>query len=110
MSKSTIADIVKRYVRIEDRIKSIPQKECLKLLDSRDKRKIIRKVNPRLSATKLTSELYEETSKKVHRALKEDYNNRIARKKPFINEANPKKRLIFVKEFISKEQIWCNIR
>jgi len=37
-----------------------------KLLDSRDKRKIIKKVNPGLSATKLTSELYEETSKKVH--------------------------------------------
>jgi len=29
-------------------------------------------------------------------------------KKPFINEANRKKRLIFAKEFISKEQIWWN--
>ena len=37
-------------------------------INSRDKRKIIRKikVNPGLSATKLTSELYEEPNKKVY--------------------------------------------
>ena len=59
----------------------------------------------------MTLELYEETSKNihpdtVHRALKEsNYNGRVAYEKPFINEANRKKRLIFAKEFISKEQI-----
>ena len=61
-------------------------------INSRDKRKIIRKikVNPGLSATTLTSELYEETNKKVHpntvrQALKESgYNGRVACKKPFI--------------------------
>jgi len=115
LSKNMVADIVKRYVR-EDRIESILQKGRPKLLDSRDKCKIIRKikVNLRLSATKLTSELYEEISKKVdpdtvHRALKESgYNGKVTRKKPFINKANRKKRLIFAKEFISKEQIWWN--
>ena len=63
------------------------------------------KVNPRLTAKKLTSELYKETRKKVHpdtirRALKESgYNGkRGARKKSFINEANRKKK--FAKEFI----------
>ena len=60
----------------------------------------------------MTSELYKETSKKVHpdtvrRALKESgYNDRVAHKKSFINEANQKKRLIFAKEFISKGQIY----
>lgn len=118
MSKNTVADIIKRYVR-EDRIESIPQKvhrkiTCLtKLIRDKLIRKI--KVNLGLSATKLTSELYEETSKKIYpntvrRALKEsDYNGRVARKKPFINEANRKKRLIFAKEFISKEQIWWDV-
>ena len=88
LTKSTIADkidIVKRYVR-EDRIESIPQKGHPKLFDSWDKRKIIRKIkiNPGLSTTKLTSELYKETSKKVHsdtvrRTLKESgYNGRVA--------------------------------
>ena len=67
MSKNTVADIIKRHVR-EDRIESIPQKGCPKLLDSRDQHKIIRniKVNPELSATKLTSELYKETNKKIY--------------------------------------------
>lgn len=59
-----------------------------------DKRENIRKikVNPGLRApSKLTSELYKETSKKVHldtvrRALKESvYNGRIARKIFFVN-------------------------
>jgi len=59
-------------------------------------------------------QLYEETNKKVHpdilrRVLKESgYNGRVACKKPFINKANRKKKLIFAKEFISKEQIWWN--
>jgi len=66
LSKSMVADIVKRYVR-EDRIESIPQKGRPKLLDSRDKHKIIGKikVNPGLSTRKLTSELYEKINKKV---------------------------------------------
>jgi len=57
----------------------------------------------------LISELYEEINKKVHtdtirRALKESgYNGRVVCKKSFINEANRKKKLIFAKEFISKE-------
>ena len=57
-------------------------------INSWDKHKIIRKikVNPGLSATKLISQLYEETIKKIHpdtvrRALKEsDYNDRVVLK------------------------------
>lgn len=65
LSKSTVADIVKKYIH-EDRIDSISQKGRPKFLDSRDERKIIRKIkqNPGLSAPKLTAELFEETGKK----------------------------------------------
>jgi len=57
----------------------------------------------------LTLELYEETNKKVHpdtvRALKENgYNGRVACKKPFINEANWKKRLIFGRNLFLKNK------
>ena len=57
LSKSTVADIIRRYNR-EDRIESVAQTDRPKLLDIRDKRKIIRKVNkdPKLSAPRLAAE------------------------------------------------------
>ncbi|KAK2579096.1 hypothetical protein KPH14_008495 [Odynerus spinipes] len=93
VSKSTVADIVKRF-KYEDRIDSIPQKGQPKKLDARDKRKLIRKIkkDPTLSAPKLAAELLNEVGKKVHpqtirRALKENgYNGRVARKKPPVLE------------------------
>ena len=89
LSKSTVADIIRRYNR-EDRIESVAQTGRPKLLDIRDKRKIIRKVNkdPKLSAPRLAAELFKETGKKVHsdtvrRMLNESgYNGRVPRKKP----------------------------
>lgn len=36
------------------------------------------------------------------------YHKKVARKKPFINKINRKKRMTFAKEFISKEKIWSN--
>lgn len=113
LSKSTVADIIKSYNR-EDRIASIPQKRRPKILDDRDRRNIVRKIkkDPALSASKLSAELFEESGKKVHpdtvrRVLQEyGYNGRVARKKPYINEANRKKRLAFAKQFISKERSW----
>ncbi|CAK9833797.1 Protein GVQW3 [Anthophora retusa] len=64
------------------------------------------------SAPQLTSELYQETGKSanpqtVRRALKESgYNGRIARRKPYVNKINRRKRLNFAKEYLSKEEEW----
>lgn len=104
LSKSTVGDIIKRYEK-EDRIESIPQKGRPKLLTEHDKRWIMRKVkdDPRVSAPKLTTDLKVFTGKEVNpetvrRAIRENgYNGRIARKKPFINEVNRRKRLDFAK-------------
>ena len=65
LSKSTVADIIRRYNR-EDRIESVAQTGRPKLLDIREKRNIIRKVSkdPKLSAPWLAAELFEKTGKK----------------------------------------------
>ncbi|XP_078038058.1 uncharacterized protein LOC144470594 [Augochlora pura] len=115
LNKSTAADIIRRY-KDEDRIESIAQELQPRLLDAREKRSIIRKIkfNQGLSAPTLTAELYEETGKKVHvdkvrNAIKQaGFNGRVARKKPYINEINRKRRLTFAKEFVSKTQSWWN--
>lgn len=115
ISKSTVGDIVRRF-KVEDRIDSIPQKGQPRKLDTRDKRKLLRKIknDPTLSAPKLATELLNEAGKKVHpqtirRALKDSgYNGRVARKKPYVNETNRKKRLNFAKEFIHKENPYWN--
>ncbi|XP_076395357.1 uncharacterized protein LOC143265686 [Megachile rotundata] len=112
ISQSSVANIIQRY-KYEDRIVSIPQKGRPRVLDSREKRAIIRKIkiNPGLSAPALTTELAAETGKKVHvdtvrNVLKNaGYNSRTARKKPYINEMNRKKRITFTKEFISEPQL-----
>lgn len=86
------------------------------LLDSRDRRIIIRKIiriineNPQLSAPQLRSELYQETGENVRvfdGHLKESgYNGRIVRRKPYVNKINRRKRLNFAKEYLSKEREW----
>lgn len=58
--------------------------------------------------------MFQSTDKEVHtttvrRTLNNHkYNGRIARKKPYINEGNRKKRLIFAKEYILKDSEWWN--
>ena len=79
-----------------------------------DVRDIIRKFKrePRTSAPKLATMLEEERGITVHpenvrRVLRaEGYNGRIARKKPYINARNRKKRLQYAKEYIAKEDEW----
>ena len=79
-----------------------------------DVRDIIRKIEkePRTSAPKLATMLQEERGITVHpenvrRVLRaEGYNGRIARKKPYINARNRKKRLQYAKEYIAKEDEW----
>lgn len=113
ISKSTVADIIRRC-NTEDRIESIPQSGRPKVLNSREERLIVRKVkvNPTISAPKIASEVLEESRKKVspetvRRTLRQaGYNGRVARKKPFINEMNRKKRIGFAQEYSSKEESW----
>lgn len=113
ISKSTVAEIIRRF-NIENRIESIPQTGRPAALNDREKRRLVRKIkeNPRLSAPRLASELLEERGKKVHpetirRTLRQHgYNGRVARRKPFINEANRRKRLNFAKELVSKDEAW----
>jgi hypothetical protein len=77
----------------------------------------VRKVkkDPGLSDPKLSADLFEKSGKKVHpdtirRVLKEyGYNGGVARKEPYINEKNRKKRLVFAKQFISKNSWWNNV-
>ena len=79
ISKSTVgtSSIIRRF-NCENRMESIPQKGQPKILDTRDKRNIIRKIkkDSTLSAPKLAVEIFNETGKKVHsqtirRTLKE---------------------------------------
>ncbi|XP_017754886.1 PREDICTED: uncharacterized protein LOC108547048 [Eufriesea mexicana] len=113
ISKSTVADIVRRF-EDEDRIDFIPQTGRPAALTAREKRGMVRKIkaNPRSSVPKLAAEHYEETGTRVHpetirRTLRQHgYNDRVCRKKPFINEAKRKKRVFFAREFISKEESW----
>lgn len=66
--------------------------------------------DPKLNAPRLAEELFEKTGKKVHsdivrRMLNESgYNGGVPRKNPYINDVNRKKRLLFAKEYISKEE------
>lgn len=70
------------------------------------------KIQPTLSAPKLCPLVSETTGKKVNLQTirnvikRAKFNVRVARKKPLINERNRKKRLIFAKEFISKDKNW----
>ena len=76
-----------------------------KILKSRDRRSIIKKVNsnPRVSAPKLAVDVGLEIGKIVHpenirRILrKSGLNGRVPRKKPFISVENTRKRLEFTK-------------
>lgn len=81
-------------------------------LDSHEESRILRKVNnnPELSAPRLTSQFFEESGKKVHvstirRVLyKSIYHERVARRRPFINGMNRKKRMAFAKEFVFADE------
>lgn len=106
LSENTVADIIRRFQR--DRIQSIPQTARSKILNIRECRQIVQKIqqNPRLSAPKLAVNVSKETffsGKRVHpqtirQALKENgYNGRVARKKSFIDEANRRKRDIRIR-------------
>ncbi|KAJ4427325.1 hypothetical protein ANN_24945 [Periplaneta americana] len=67
MERSTVSDIILRY-KNEDRIELSKQTGRRKVLTDREKSLIIRQIkkNPRISASKLASEIESATGKKVH--------------------------------------------
>ena len=87
-------------------------------MNNRDNRKIeaIIKKNPFTSAPKIAAELKESLDKSVsadtvRRAIKKaGYNARTARKKPFVNKINRKKRIDFANEYKNKtNEFWDKV-
>lgn len=109
IKRRTVYNILKRFTH-ENRIDLKHGPGRPKRLTLHEERLIMRKVklNPRVSAPTLVSELYEECGKKVGRETvrrtirNAGYNGRVARRKPFISEVNRRKRLKFAKEYVSK--------
>lgn len=106
-SRSTVQYIVKRH-KIHHRIENMPRNLNRRKLTDHDERKILREVkkNPRISAPKLATKVECEMGKKVssstiRRTLKKfNYNGRVARKKPFVSQANKCKRLEFANKYL----------
>lgn len=117
LPKSTVARIVQRF-EYKEQIESAPRCGRPSLVTDREKAIIVRKIkkNPKMSAPKLTAEYCKETEKKVHpetirRVLKrEGYNGRTARKAPFINTRNKKRRLQFARDYLLKDEtFWRDV-
>ena len=117
VNKNTVAKIVQRYYK-EYRFKDAPRSGRPKIVTPHESRQIMRKIklNPKVSAPKLTAEYCKETGKNcceetIRRVIrKEGFNGRVARKKPFINETNRKRRLDFARQYVSKdEHFWSNV-
>lgn len=107
VSRNTVAKIVQRFKR-EDRIHARSKNAGRpRILTQSEERLILRKIklNPRSSAPKLTREVRKDFKKDVNpetirRVLRRDgLHGRIARKKPFINERNRKRRLEYAREY-----------
>lgn len=117
LKKSTVGDIVKRFT-VGGRFDVLPRSGRPRIVTEHEKRRIVRKIkaNPKLSAPKLTSEYCRETGKTVHpdtirNVLKsEGYNGRVARRKPFVNKINRKKRIYWAREYVSKPtEYWDDV-
>lgn len=115
IKKSTVNDCIQRYKK-DNRISLKGSTGRPRTLNIHEERRVIRKIkkDPKLSAPRITQEVFEETSKKVNpetirRVLrKQGYNGRVARKKPFINDRNRKRRLKFALEYRLKDESWWN--
>lgn len=117
MKRSTVGDIIRRFNN-EDRIDLKCSNGRPKILTSKEEANIIRKIkiNPRLSAPKLVTEVKETTNKDlspetIRRVIrKHGFNGRIARKKPFVNATNRKRRIEFAKMWLSRDEgFWKDV-
>lgn len=114
---STVGYIIKKF-KDENLIANKSRKGRPKKLTEREEKRILREVkqNPRTSATNIVSHLATysgktvstETVKRVLR--KAGYGGRVARKKPYINDVNRRKRLAFAKEHQNKPpEFWRRV-
>lgn len=108
-SHSTIQYIIKKY-KDEECVANKPRTGRPKKLGIRDGNFIWRKIkaDPTTSATSIAKELQEFNGIDVHaetirRTLRRNnFHARTARRKPFVSEANRKKRLQFAKNYVDK--------
>lgn len=108
-TRSTVQYIIKRFEN-ENNIENKHRNGRPKLLTVREERKILQLIqnNPRLNAPAIAKNIEEHFNKKVssdtiRRVLKRaGLKSCIARKKPYINATNRKKRLDFAKQYIIK--------
>ncbi|CAK9821629.1 Transposable element Tcb1 transposase [Anthophora retusa] len=116
-SFTTVRNIIKTLVN-EGRIENKTGRGRKKLLNSRGERFVVRKVkeDPKISAPKINTLLRNFSDKTVsnetvRRVLRENsYNGRVARKKPYVNAINRRKRLEFAKKYISEStEFWRNV-
>ncbi|CAK9803685.1 Transposable element Tc1 transposase [Anthophora quadrimaculata] len=114
---STVQKIINKF-RYEGTVRNKPGRGRKKILTTAEERFICRKIkiDPQTNIRNLTSEVSSRIKTKIsvetiRRTLrKEGYNGRIARKKPYISEANRKKRLEFAKAFVNyDESFWENV-
>ncbi len=75
-------------------------------LNECDERLVLRKVklNPKLSARKISSNIVDECKKHENPETGAGYNGRVAKRKPLINERNRKIRLQFAQEHYLKQE------
>lgn len=116
-SRYTIRSIVHRF-KSASSLQSVKRTGRPKALNDRERCQIIRKVkkNPRISSTQIAAEFKEEMGKDIHpitvrRALhEENYNSRVARRKPLISKVNQKKRLAYAMEYLRMpSDFWENV-
>lgn len=114
---ATVQHIIERYKQ-ENRINSKTRISPKKIFTPHDERWIVRKIreNPKLSAPKLTNEVEKYLGKKVNpetvrRVLrKENFNGRVARKKPYISNKNKRLRINYAKEHLNKDiEFWKTV-
>lgn len=117
LSASTVQHIIERFVH-ENRVENKGRNAPNKIFNEWDERYIIRKIkeNPKLSAPKLASEVQLGLGKSccaetVRRVLRDnDFNGRVARKKPFISQKNTQSRFAFAKEHVRKgSEFWNTV-
>jgi transposase len=116
-STSTVQYIIKRF-KETGKIENKPRIRNRFKLDERDDRFILREIkkNPKLSAPKLVEMLKLNSGKTVcaetiRRVLRSNnFHGRVARRKPYISEANRRKRISFAKQFKNHGfSFWKNV-
>lgn len=116
-SKSIVHDIVARY-KENGLIANKQRRARPKKLSPKDESRILREVkkNPFISAPKLTAMVKEASGVEVNpetirRLLrKNDFHGRVARKKPLISKKNQNERLVFARQYMTKDYgFWSTV-